>query len=116
MAESLAEYAARLKVSEEHFAQVVAAGYTLLADLDGVVLHELLEAGMKPPVARKLLANLRSDAGAAVSTYTYRVPCLFESGLPANTVCACICLRLYALRCILYCAGRTLRGVGASRR
>ena len=65
-AEDLAKYFELLNIGPEQRTAVIAAEYTLLSDLDGVEVQELLDAGIKPPVARKLLKNF-ANAEALLS-------------------------------------------------
>jgi hypothetical protein len=52
-----------LGVGPDHSLHLKSAGYTRIADFEGVSVEELLEAGVKPPVARKV-----SKAGGSGST------------------------------------------------
>lgn len=63
---ALSDYFKALHISSEHSAAVVAAGYTLLTDLGGVEVQELLAARIKPPVARKLVKNF-ANRGALLN-------------------------------------------------
>lgn len=56
-------YCQALEISAVHSADVLAAGYTTLADLQGITADQLISDGVRRPIANKLANNFANANG-----------------------------------------------------